>query len=90
MPRSRSGPVSLCHGAEASFELSMKALNETMGCWMVGCCPDVGGSEETHELVPNVRFKLCTVISGDCGRNTTTCYPAGDKGLSNSRCGYVG
>lgn len=82
-------PLGTWQSAQTSFELSMKAFNETIGHWMVCYHPDAGSSKEAHELVPKVVLGLCAAISGDCEWGSEMDNPARDKGLDDCGCSHV-
>ena len=42
-----------------------------------------------HELRPQVRLKLHTLVSVDGGWNTEACNPASDESMLNGGCGDV-
>ena len=79
-------------GLESGFELAMESFNHAVSLRVVSCCSNTFGTNERHEVVPEIGFKLASTVCDDGQGNTKTRNPPTEEGLSHnfSRAGGEG
>ena len=71
-------------GLESGFELAMESFNHAVSLRVVSCCSNTFGTNERHEVVPEIGFKLASTVCDDGQGNTKTRNPPTEEGLSHN------
>ena len=70
----------------------MESFNHAVRLRMVSCCSSTFGTNERHEVVPEIGFELASTVRDGGRENTKTRNPPTEEGLSHnfSRAGGEG
>lgn len=68
-------------GQQPSIASEIESVHHAIGLRVVGGGMDTLGVTQSHESTPQLKLKLPSTVSDDCGGNTKTSNPPLDEGL---------